>query len=334
MTATRKLMTIDDVHGAWIIMPTPAKEGADDWRARDTVDLDETARVVDALITAGADAIMSLGTLGECATLTWDEKKAFMATAVEAARGRVPVFVGTTTLNTRDTIEQLLHARSVGVSGTMLGMPMWCPASLPVAVQFYRDVAQACPDMAICVYANAEAFRFDYPAAFWAQLSELPQVIAAKYLGIGTLLRDINASKRRIRFLPINNDYYGAARMEPDFCTAFWSGGAVCGPELVTALRDEVKQARQSGDWTRARKLSDAAGAASALFMPPGGLAEFARFNIGLEKTRANAGGWMKAGPCRPPYHLVPEPLLEGARRSGQRWAELAASVRAGTFFQ
>lgn len=334
MTARRELMTLDQVHGAWIIMPTPAKEGAQDWRARDTVDLDETARTVEALVGAGADAIMSLGTLGECATLTWDEKKAFMATAVEAARGRVPVFVGTTTLNTRDTIEQLLYARSVGVTGTMLGLPMWCPVTVPVAVQFYRDVAEAVPDMAICIYANAEAFRFDYPAAFWAQVAELPQVVCAKYLGIGTLLRDINASKRRIRFLPINNDYYGAARMEPEFCTAFWSGGAVCGPELVTALRDEVKLARQSGDWSRARKLSDAAGAASALFFPPGGMAEFARYNIGLEKTRANAGGWMKAGPCRPPYHLVPEPLLEGARKSGQRWAELAASVRAGTFFQ
>ncbi len=334
MAATRKLLTVDEVQGAWFIMPTPAKDGAEDWRAKDTVDLDETARVVDSLIASGADAVMSLGTLGECATLTWDEKKAFMRTAVEAARSRVPVFVGTTTLNTRDTVEQTLYAQSIGATGTMLGLPMWCPASVQVAVQFYRDVAQACPDMAICVYANAEAFRFDYPAAFWAQLSEIPQVVSAKYLGIGTLLRDINASKRRIRFLPINSDYYGAARMEPDFCTAFWTGGGVCGPELVTALRDEVKLATQNGDWTRARKLSDAAGAASALFMPPGGFAEFARFNIGLEKARANAGGWMKAGPCRPPYHLVPEPLLEGARKSGQRWSELAASLRAGTFFQ
>src|SRR3990167_306236 len=122
MAATRKLMAVDEVQGAWFIVPTPAKDGADDWRADDTVDLDESARVVDALIGAGADAIMSLGTLGECATLTWNEKKAFMATAVEAARGRVPVFVGTTTLNTRDTIEQTRYAQNIGASGTMLGL--------------------------------------------------------------------------------------------------------------------------------------------------------------------------------------------------------------------
>ena len=40
----RELMTAADVRGAWAIMPTPAKAGSDDWRAADTVDLDETAR--------------------------------------------------------------------------------------------------------------------------------------------------------------------------------------------------------------------------------------------------------------------------------------------------
>jgi trans-o-hydroxybenzylidenepyruvate hydratase-aldolase len=333
MAAKRNLMTMEEVQGSWVIIPTPAKPGADDWRARDTVDLDETARVVNALIEAGVDGIMSLGTLGECATLTWDEKKAFMGAMVEAARGRVPIFVGTTTLNTRDTIEQTRFAADLGASGTMLGLPMWCSPSVPVAVRYYRDVAEACPDTAICVYANPEAFSFDYPAPFWAQLADVPQIVSAKYLGLGTLLRDIGASRRRIRFMPVNNDYYGAARMEPDFCTAFWSGGAVCGPQVATGLRDEVIRAKASGDWSRARKLNDAAGAASALFMPPGGFKEFAMHNIGLEKARANAGGWMNAGPCRPPYHLTPAPLLENAAKSGQRWAEINAALVAGTFF-
>src|SRR5690606_15020343 len=132
----------------------------------------------------------------------------------------------------------------LGAAGTMLGLPMWCAPTVAGAVQFYKDVAQACPDTAICVYANPEAFKFDYPPSFWAQLAEVPQVITAKYLGIGTLLRDIGITRRRIRFLPINSDYWAAARMEPDFCTAFWSGGAVCGPAVVTALRDEVQAAR------------------------------------------------------------------------------------------
>ncbi len=333
MPKKRQLLTIDDVQGAWVIMPTPAKPGAEDWRMEDTVDLEETARAVNALIEAGVDAVMSLGTLGECATLTWEEKKKFMAALIESARGRVPVFVGTTTLNTRDTIRETRYAADLGADGTMLGLPMWCAVDTAVAMRFYRDVAAACPDMAICIYANPEAFKFDYPAAFWAQVADIPQIVTAKYLGIGTLLRDIAASRRRIRFLPINNDYYGAARMAPEFCTDFWSGGAVCGPAVVTALRDEVKRAIQTGDWRRAQKITEATMRTSATFFPPGGLKEFAMYNIGLEKARANAGGFMRAGPCRPPYHLVPEPYLEGARKSGRLWAEMHEGLLAGTFF-
>jgi trans-o-hydroxybenzylidenepyruvate hydratase-aldolase len=38
-----------------------------------------------------------------------------------------------------------------------------------------------------------------------------------------------------------------------------------------------------------------------------------------------NEAGWMVAGPSRPPYHLVPEDYLEGARQAGRLWAKLHA---------
>ena len=44
MATAKKLLTVDEIQGAWSIMPTPAKDNASDWRATDTVDLDETAR--------------------------------------------------------------------------------------------------------------------------------------------------------------------------------------------------------------------------------------------------------------------------------------------------
>lgn len=49
---------VADVQGVWAIMPTPSKPNAEDPNARDTVDLDETARVVKALIDSGADGIL------------------------------------------------------------------------------------------------------------------------------------------------------------------------------------------------------------------------------------------------------------------------------------
>lgn len=325
MTSNKKLLTVDDVNGAWAIMPTPAKEGASDWRMEDTVDLDETARVVEELIKSGVNAIVSTGTFGEGATLTWEEKRKFMATVVETVRGRVPYFCGTTSLNTRETIRQTREASDIGCDGTMLGLPMWQLCDVPTAVQFYRDVAEACPTMAICLYANNEAFKFDFPRQFWLQVAEIPQVITAKYLGIGSLVPDLNLTKRKIRFLPLDVDYYAAARIDPEFCTAFWTSGAVCGPAPALRLRDEIESAKKTGDWSKAKTVSDAIARTYATLFPNGSFKEFSTYNIGLEKHRMNAAGWMNAGPCRPPYHLVPEQYLQGAATSGRAWAALHA---------
>ena len=187
MRQTKARLAASDINGAWAILATPAKDNASDWRAENTVDLDETARVVEALIAAGVDGLLSLGTFGECATLTWDEKRAFMATVVETARGRIPYFGGTSSLNTRETVRQTRAAYDLGVNGTMLGPPMWCYPDTATSLQFYRDVAEACPDLAICVYANPEAFKFDFPRPFWAQITQIPQVVSAKIVGIATL---------------------------------------------------------------------------------------------------------------------------------------------------
>lgn len=322
MPTKRELLTAKDVNGAWVILPTTAKDGAEDWRMTDTLDLDETARAVDRLIRAGVDGMLSMGTFGEAATLTLDEKKRFMATLVESARDRIPVFVGTTTLNTRDTIALTRYAADLGADGTMLGIPMWCAPSVATAVRFYKDVAEACPNMAICVYANPEAFKFDFPHPFWAQVAEIPQVISCKYIGVAGLLQNIDLSRRRIRLMPLELEYYGGARLD-DFVTAFWSSGAVCGPKPTIALRDEVAKARQTGDWSRAKKLNDEMGKTVQTLFPHGSFKEFSMYNIGIEKERMQAAGWMKVGPCRPPYHVIPEDIREGARISGQRWAEL-----------
>ena len=107
-------LSASDIKGMWVILATPAKENASDWRAENTVDLAETARVVEALIDAGVDGLLSLGTFGEGATLTWEEKRAFMGTVVETVRGRVPYFAGTTSLNTRETVRQTRAASDLG----------------------------------------------------------------------------------------------------------------------------------------------------------------------------------------------------------------------------
>lgn len=323
MSKTRNRLTAADIQGAWAIMPTPAKPGASDWRAESTVDLDETARAVDGLIEAGVDGIITLGTFGECAALTWEEKRDFMATAVETVNGRVPFFAGTTSLNTRETVRQTQAALDIGCEGTMLGLPMWCKADVPTAVQFYRDVAEAVPDMAICIYANLEAFKFEFPRPFWAQVATIPQVVSAKYLNVAQLFTDLKLTKGNIRFLTTEGDFFPAARIDPEQCTAFWTSGVVCGPKVSLELRDRVRQAVASGDWSAAKKVAEDIKAANSTLLPQGNFAEFSKYNVGLEKARINAAGWMRAGPPRAPYHIIPETYIADAQKAGRAWAAL-----------
>ena len=330
MAKNRPLMTAADVDGFWAIIPTPAKEGADRWDATGTVDVDETARVVEELIAKGVNGILTMGTLGEVATLTWPEKQAFMTAAVETARGRVPVFVGTSTLNTRDTIEQTRWASDIGADGTMLGPPFWCLASIDTAVQFFKDVAEACPDMAIAIYANMQAFKFAFSIPFWARVSQIPQVITAKLTPVPQMHSLKLYSGGRIRFMPIDNDYYTAARSDPEFFTAFWSSSASCGPDVCIALRDRVIEAKKTGDWSSVSRLSDEMDLVVSQLFPAGGPQEFATYNIILEKHRMNVAGWMNAGPTRPPYNIAPPHILECAEKSGSAWAKLNRDVIAG----
>lgn len=326
MTQPKLRIDASGINGLWPILPTPAKPNASDWRERDTVDLDETARVVEALIASGVDGLLSLGTYGEAHSLLWEEKKAFVGCVLETIRGRIPFFAGTTALNTREVIDQTRAMHDMGVTGTMLGVPMWCKNDLATAIQFFKDVTEACPDTALAIYANTEAFKFEFPRPFWAQIGQLPQAVTCKYLGIGFLATDLELAPN-IRFLPNEADYYAAARIAPERMTAFWSSGALCGPLPALALRDRVAAAKKSHDWSAAKEIADKIRACDAGLFPHGDFSEFSKFNVGLEKGRMNAAGWVKAGPARPPYHVIPQEYLEGAQRSGKAHAALNAEL-------
>ena len=217
----------------------------------------------------------------------------------------------------------------MGANGVLLGLPMWCPGDTATAVSYFRDVAEACPNTTIFVYANFAAFRYTWPPVFWAQVANIPQVKGVKYAAGANnrLVGDLNASRGNIRFLVMDMEYYMSARIDPDAIKAFWSSGAACGPQVATHLRDLVDAAKTSGDWSKAKAFSDRIAPSMATLFPRGLHTEFAKYNVGLEKERINAAGWMNVGPARPPHHLTPEEYLEGARTSGRIWAEIASSL-------
>lgn len=311
---------LDQVSGVFAIMPTPATDNASSPDAIDTVDHAEARRAASALIADGVDAIMINGTFGEAATLTQDELFAFTRTVVDEVAQRVPVLGGATTLNTRDTISRARMLSEIGVDGLLLGRPMWSPCDDETLVDFYRHVGAAVPELGIIVYDNPVSFRGKISSWCYSELTRIPQVIAAKYPALGPGLEaDLDAMGDGMTLLPLEREWYAASQLAPDRIHACWSGSSSCGPAPAVSLRNALSAGRLG----EAELIAEALGHASETFFPEGSFEIFSRYNVPLEKIRIDEAGYIKAGPCRPPYIHCPEDYAEGARESGRRLAAL-----------
>lgn len=311
----------DDLRGVYAIIPTPAKEGADRWDAENTVDLAETERVVNALVRDGVSGLIVLGTTGECATLTVDEYEVFVDCVLATMKKRLPTFVGTTALGTHEVVRRTRFAAERGADGVLLGLPMWQPLTIDMAVEYYRSISEAFPRLAIMVYGNGRAFRFSFPPEFWSRVVDVaPTLMAAKYSRPQALLAALAASKGRVHFLPHDGGLGKFAELSPETTTACWSTAASMGPQPVLAQM----RAQFAKDAEKLRTIAaDLAWVREPIREIIGDPELFAAYNIQLEKIRIQVAGYCKAGPIRPPYNVMPQPYLEKVHEHAQRWRRL-----------
>jgi len=313
-------LTAQDVRGVYNIIPTPAIKGADRFDAVDTVNYDETVKLVNMLIDNGVDAILTNGTFGEGATLTEEELYGFVRKVVETAAGRVPVFAGATTLNTRDTIRRGKALVELGAAGLFIGRPMWCECDDATIIRFYNDVAEALPDTPFIIYDNPEAFKGKLSSNAYKELAKIPNIIASKYIAVGPqYLEDVAACDDHILIMPMEADWLQANKLTGNKATACWTGSGNCGMAPLLALKNAIFAARNED----AERITSEIKYTLATLFPNNSFKEFSKYNIPLEKARFTAGGLINAGPARPPYHLIPDEYLKGAMEAGRRWAEL-----------
>jgi dihydrodipicolinate synthase/N-acetylneuraminate lyase len=319
----RMRVTTEDITGIVGIIPSPATPDAADFRAQNTVNLEQTAKLVRILVETGIDVIMTTGTFGECATLTWDELRDLVDCVVQTAQRRRPIFAGVTTLNTRDTISRARALIDLGVDGLFVGRPMWLALDDKLIVRFYRDMAQALPGVPLVVYDNPLAFKGKISTEVYRELTKIPEIVASKHVGGPTLEQDLLAVGDKIRLLPLEVDWYGLAQKYPD-ASACWSGGVACAPAPLACLAIAIRQ----HDWEQARKITERLVWAISPMFPEGSLAKFMDYSIQLGHARFQAAGLIDPGPARPPYVEAPDAYVDGALECGRRWAVLQAEFQ------
>jgi 4-(2-carboxyphenyl)-2-oxobut-3-enoate aldolase len=318
MTITRA-----DIAGVVGIVPTPATNDAGSWRAVNTVNTAETEKMIEEVIGADIEFVMSTGTFGECASLTHDEWLTVTTCIAEVIRGRAPFFAGVTTLNTRDTISRGREAIQAGADGLFVGRPMWLPLDDDAIVRFYRDLTEALPGVPVVVYDNPAAFKGKISVEAYLKLADLPEIVATKHAGGPALERDIRAIGDKVAVLPLDSDWYGAARRFPVLATACWSGNVACAPSPLAALSRAIR----SRDWDTAAAISEKVNWALAPQFG-GDMSRFMDYSIPLGRARFRAAGLIDPGPSRPPYTDAPADMVAGGAETGRRWAQLECEYR------
>lgn len=148
-------------------------------KADESVDLDGVKADVEFQISAGVDAIIVCGSLGEASSLTAAEKLEIAKAAIAAAQGRVPILLTIAEDSTQAGAALAAEAEQAGVEGLMVLPAMRYLATDQEVVAHYRRVAAA-SSLPIIVYNNPIAYGIDVSVAMLREMADEPKFVAVK----------------------------------------------------------------------------------------------------------------------------------------------------------
>jgi 4-hydroxy-tetrahydrodipicolinate synthase len=159
-------------HGSMVALVTPMLgDGA--------IDEHSLQRLVDFHVENHTDAIVSVGTTGESATLDEAEHCHVVRRTVEMAAGRIPVIAGTGANSTREAIILTRCAMESGVDACLLVTPYYNKPTQEGLYQHFRAVAEAVPVPQI-LYNVPSRTACDLLPATIERLSTISNIVGIK----------------------------------------------------------------------------------------------------------------------------------------------------------
>ncbi len=143
------------------------------------VDYDEMKKLVDYHVAAGTNAIVSVGTTGESATLSIDENVKTILKTLEFADGRIPVIAGTGANATSEaiTMTKLLH--NSGVAGCLSVVPYYNKPTQEGMYQHYKAIAE-CTDLPQILYNVPGRTGSDLKPETVGRLAKISNIVGIK----------------------------------------------------------------------------------------------------------------------------------------------------------
>src|SRR5919202_6174356 len=144
----------DDVYepsGSWVAIATPMKED-------ESVNYDVFEQIVTFHAENGTSALLVMGSTGEPTVLEIEERREIIDRVTRMARGKIPVFFGTTCGSTKATIALTRYAEDCGADGAVLVVPPYVTPPQDAVYEHFLRVAQSVK-LPVAIYNNPTRVR-------------------------------------------------------------------------------------------------------------------------------------------------------------------------------
>lgn len=236
-------MDHEPFHGVFPYLVSPVDQSG-------TVKRDVLARLCRDLIDAGVHGLTPLGSTGEFAYLTWEQKCAIVETVVAAADGRVPVVAGVAATTIADAEHQTAAFEAMGCDGILAVMEAYFPVGDTGTYDYFSAIAEK-TSLPVVLYTNPNFQRSDLTLPVIKRLSAIDNI---RYLkdassNTGRLLSIINLVGDRLQVF--------AASAHIPTCVMMIGGvGWMAGPACVVPSQSvELYELCRRGEWNEAMTL-------------------------------------------------------------------------------
>jgi len=209
------------------------------------------ARLVDAVIGDGVHGIVVNGCTGESWSLSPEERGTVFRTAVEAARGRVPVVAGCSAQTAADTLAKIGQAAAAGCAIAMVSPPWYVMPGPDEIMAHYRKILAATP-LPVLLYNIPRRTGVSFTVDMVDRLADDARVVGIKESSKdwGLLSSVIRRCRDRISVFAGYASFFGLAALCEGAAGYIDSGTPVFGAKSMAFHR-----AATTGDLPTARTL-------------------------------------------------------------------------------
>ena len=214
------------------------------------VDEEVLKKLCDDLIDSGVHGLTPLGSTGEFAYLSPQQRRRVVEITLEAAQGRLPIVAGVASTTTSDAVAQAQDYQRLGCSGILAILESYFPVSEDGVYDYFSSIASAV-ELPVVIYTNPNFQRSDLSLSAIEKLSRVDNISYIKDASnnTGRLLSIINLTEGRLRVF--------AASAHIPACVMMIGGvGWMAGPACVAPRQSvELYDLCRAKDWNKALDL-------------------------------------------------------------------------------